>query len=127
MADALISQYKDSGSGLALTITALPDDWSRPTLEHYVVLAVRNCSRVTGRELAGHELPDVHHTYKPGRRELTGSSVHLVRVYDAARFPVYRPAQMAPAPLPGQRPQAEREPRPGGPRRPFRAFPQRGR
>ncbi len=125
--NVLISQYKDTGSDLALTIAALPDAWSRPTLEHYVVSAVRDCSRVAARELAAHELPDVHYTFRLGRREVARSSVHLVRVYDAAKFPVYAPTQMAPAHLPGQRPRPERGPRPGGPRRPFRSFPQRGR
>lgn len=116
--NVLISQYKTAAQSFTLSIKGLPSDWREPTLEHYVVSETADDSQVLKRALLARERPNLEYTYTVKAMQKSNNSVHMVRVYDAVRFPYSRPTSVAPAPSPGNQPQRQRRPYPRQPRQP---------
>ncbi|MBU0607151.1 MAG: hypothetical protein KKI08_04655 [Armatimonadetes bacterium] len=97
VANILISQYQTGSQGFTLTVKGIPANWQRPTLEHYIVSAQHDCERILQRELKLKERPRLKYEYSGSGLSRRGSSVHLVRLYDASRFPVFTPGEIQPA------------------------------
>ncbi len=91
--NVLISLWKCGGEGFKLTISNVPQGWTSPKMEHYVVSPNYDCEQVA-KETPASTQPFV---YEYGGQGGDYSVVHLVRVYDAAQFPFA--VQVAPAPL----------------------------
>ena len=120
--NVLIALWEHGNEGFSLTVSNLPDGWQQPMMEHYVVSQKQDYYEQASRSIAQQYARDKAYRYTCKQVPDTTSSVHLVRLYDAAKFPTLQPTGVQPAtgPQPPQQPRPfppiRRFPRPWPPR-----------
>ena len=82
----LIALWRENSEGFTLGFDRLPAGWSNPTVEHYLVSAVDHFRLDHKAGFAQQYEPKGSFSLACKPVQDTSSSVHIVRIYDAARF-----------------------------------------
>jgi hypothetical protein len=81
----LVTLYETGGDGFSLTVEDVPQGWTRPRVDHYIVTSKRLYEPICEGDSYDNSQP--FELNQPGDGK-PHSEIHFIRLYDDARFPL---------------------------------------